>query len=87
MQGTGFDLLFITRNTMSRLKDCMIEKYQQTLENEVVPFHSLNGMKAMLLGRSTVSFEFSGRAASISLDYNETERVEIVKRLDAYEGL
>jgi len=84
---SAFELLVITGNSMQRLKQCLVETFSININNNLREAYFGIRAPAMLPSVQEISFELKGRALNMESSFTEGERVEIVKRLDAYEGL
>lgn len=87
--GSQFELLVITNNSMQRLKNCLVEQFTINIHNDIQPYNGVfdSRFAAHVMNKSTIDFELKGKALNVEASFTEGERVEIVKRLDAYSHL
>jgi len=84
----NFDILFLYENTLGRLKNCIVQEFKINVQTNVVPFNRIGSRETLNVPTGTsTEFMLTGVAQTTEMSVDELERVEIVKRIDAYKDL
>lgn len=88
LKNETFDLLIFYRDRAERLKGCKVQSFMVETNQNVKSGGLLGSREAYTIPTNTaIQFELKGVALEHNFECGRTERIEIVKRLEAYEDL